>query len=68
MKKNLLTKTILSCLLGTALWTGVTYFTCLARKESFVDVYFTPGHIIEVVLVMTVAGIVYYNAEKKRTK
>ena len=68
MKNNLLVKTILSCLLGAALWTGVTYITCLIKDKSFVDTFCTTGHIIEVVVVMTVAGIVYYVAEKKRTK
>ena len=68
MKNNLLVKTILSCLLGAVLWAGITYISCLINDKSFVDKFFSPGHIIEVVVVMTVAGIVYYIEEKKKIK
>lgn len=66
MKNKLIVKTILSCLLGAIIWCVLDYIICLIKKESFVDTFFSPKNLIELVICMFATGIAYYSAQKKK--
>ena len=66
MKNKLIVKTILSCLLGAIIWCVLDYIIYLIKKESFVDISFSTKNLIELVICMIAAGIVYYSAQKKK--
>ena len=66
MNKELLTKTILSCILGGVIWCAVDFIISMINNISFVDTFCTTRNIIELVVVMGLSGIVYYNTNKNR--
>lgn len=66
MDKKILTKTIISCVIGAILWCLVDLIICAVRKESFVDTFLTPYNLFEVVLASVAAGFAYYSAQKKK--
>ena len=68
MKNNLLLKTIVSCIVGVALWCGIDFVICACKKTSFVDTFCTVENIVEIICVMTVAGYFYYVSQKKKNK
>ena len=66
MDKKLLIKTFISCVLGAVLWCIIDFVICLVKKESFVDTFFTPYNIVELVIMITISGYVYYSTQKKK--
>jgi len=67
MDKKLLTKTILSCLLGAVLWCGIDFVICQIKDRSFADTFFTAENLIELVVCSIAAGVAYYSAQKKKS-
>ena len=68
MKNKLLVKTIFSCVLGVIIWCAVDFIICLIKKESFVDTFFSTKNLIELVVFSVVAGVAYYNSQKKKIR
>lgn len=68
MDNKLLVKTIVSCVVGTVLWCIIDLIMCAVKNENFVDTFFSPTNIAEVVTIMTLAGISYYVAQSKKKK
>lgn len=66
MKKDLLIKTIISCIVGAVLWCGIDFIICAIKQISFTDTFFTPKNLIELVVTSAIAGFVYYNSQKKK--
>ena len=66
MKKDLLLKTVASCLLGAAAWCVIDFVICTVKKVSFTETFFTVTNLIEMAVCIVAAGVAYYTAQKKK--
>ena len=66
MNKELLTKTILSCILGGVIWCAVDFIIGMINNVSFVDTFCTTRNIIELVVVMGEKAMGAYLAGVKK--
>ena len=66
MDNKLLVKTIISCVVGAILWCVIDLIICTVRNTNFVDTFFSPENLAELIIIMTLAGFSYYNAQKKK--
>ena len=66
MNNKLLLKTILSCLAGALIWTGIDFVRCLIQKISFADTFLTASNLIEMAVCMVAAGVAYYFSRKNK--
>ena len=66
MNKKLLMETIISCIVGVVLWGIIDLIICAMRNTNFVDTFFSPENLVELVIVMCISGFAYYSAKKNK--
>ena len=66
MNKKLLMETIISCIVGVVLWGIIDLIICAMRNTNFVDTFFSPGNLVELVIVMCISGFACYHAKKNK--
>ena len=68
MNKKIITNVIINVLVGLVIWFFIDLIICAIKKESFVDTYFAPQNLIEMIVIFTCCGIGYYWSLSKKNK
>ena len=66
MNKKLLIETIISCFVGVVLWGIIDLIICAMRNTNFVDTFFSPENLVELVIVMCISVFVCYSTKKNK--